>query len=240
MSTCFIADLHLSVDQPEGVERFLRFLDEEAIKHKDLYILGDLFEVWLGDDLSTELYLPVLQALQHTVAQGTAIYVQHGNRDFLLGSQFEQRSGCQLISDPCLVQIDDQRVLLTHGDTLCSGDHSYQKYRKWIRNPFTLWVLRHLPQTVRRRIGHALRQRSDSDKRQKSVSIMDVTQQTAEEMMQQWQCDTLIHGHTHRPGIHPFTLNGQHVQRLVLGDWDSHNSSNILTHEAGVFIQLQW
>ncbi len=240
MSSCFIADLHLSSDQPEVVERFLRFLDEEAPKHESLYILGDLFEVWLGDDLSSSTYLPVLQALHHTVSQGTTIYVQHGNRDFLLGKQFEQLSGCQLIPDPYPIELDGNPTLLTHGDPLCSEDRSYQQYRRWIRNPITIWILRHLPQPLRHRIGRALRQRSDSDKQLKSYTIMDVTQQTVEETLQQWECDTLIHGHTHRPGIHPFTLNGKAAQRLVLGDWDSHNSSNVLTHDSGVFIQLQY
>lgn len=238
MSSCFIADLHLSDNQPEGMERFLRFLDEEASKHQSLYILGDLFEAWLGDDLSSRLYLPVLQALQRTAAQGTAIYVQHGNRDFLLGSQFEQLSGCQLIDDPFLIQLDGKPVLLTHGDTLCSGDQSYQQYRRWIRNPIARSILRHLPQVLRRRIGHALRQRSDNDKRLKSSNIMDVTQQTVEEVMQQWNCDSLIHGHTHRPNIHSFFLNGQSVQRLVLGDWENNSSNNVLIHNSGAFIQL--
>lgn len=240
MSTCFIADLHLSSEQPEVVERFLRFLGEEAPKHESLYILGDLFEVWLGDDLSIETHLPILQALHHATTQGTVIYLQHGNRDFLLSKQFEQLSGCQLISDPYLIQLNGKPTLLTHGDTLCSEDHNYQRYRRWIRNPLSRWILRHLPQSLRHRIGHALRQRSDSDKQQKSLSIMDVSQQTVEETMLQWHCSTLIHGHTHRPGIHSFTLNGEPAQRLVLGDWDSHSSSNVLTHHSGIFIQLQY
>ncbi len=236
MSTCLIADLHLSREQPEVMERFLRFLDEEAPKHENLYILGDLFEVWLGDDLSIEDHLPVLQALHHTTALGTAIYLQHGNRDFLLGKRFEQISGCQLIADPSRIELDGNPILLTHGDTLCSEDLSYQHYRRWIRHPITRWVLRHLPQSLRRRIGRSLRQRSDSDKRQKSAMIMDVTQQTVEETLQQWGCNTLVHGHTHRPGIHTFMLNDKPAQRLVLGDWESTN--NVLIHDNHRFVQL--
>lgn len=220
------------------VERFLRFLEEEASQHQSLYILGDLFEVWLGDDLSTEEHLPVLQALQQTRKQGTAIYLQHGNRDFLLGRQFEQQSDCTLIPDPWRIELDGRPTLLTHGDTLCSEDVSYQRYRRWIRNPVTTWLLRHLPQPLRRRIGQALRQRSDSDKQQKSSAIMDVTQQQVEEMMQQWRCSTLIHGHTHRPAIHPFKPGDQPAERIVLGDWESEH--NVLTYSTGSFRRQTW
>lgn len=239
MSTCFIADLHLSGDEPEVVERFIRFLTEEAVHHQALYILGDLFEVWLGDDLSLPEQTLITEALQQTVAQGTAIYLQHGNRDFLIGDQFTQASGCTLIPDPYRIALNGEAILITHGDQLCSDDLDYQRYRNWIRHPLTTWLLRHLPRPLRRRIGQSLRARSDQDKQQKSMAIMDVTQATVASTLQQWQLQQIIHGHTHRPDIHHFTLNGAPATRMVLGDWST-PSNNVLIYSDGIFMQQGW
>ncbi len=235
MSTCFIADLHLSADAPETTDRFLHFLSGEAGRHEALYILGDLFEVWLGDTLPAPGSEPILKALRTLVQQGTAVFVQHGNRDFLLGSGFERESGCRLIPDPTLIELDGTRILLAHGDQLCTGDLSYQKYRRFIRHPLTRWILLHLPRSTRTGIGERLRQRSNYDKANKQSEIMDVTQSEVERVMREKRADVLIHGHTHRPGNHTFELSGRAVQRLVVGDWSSRN--NILIYSEGTFTQ---
>jgi UDP-2,3-diacylglucosamine hydrolase len=233
MSTCFIADLHLSEKHPEITQRFLHFLKQEASKHQTLYILGDLFEVWLGDDLSSEEAHPILQALHDTAQQGTTIYVQHGNRDFLLGTAFEKQSGCKLIPDPYRIELNNTPVLLTHGDQLCSDDESYQRYRSIIQHPITRWSLLHLPHFFRRKIGQQLRQQSNLGKLEKSSYTMDVTTHTVESWMRKHKVSHLIHGHTHRPAAHTLSVDGGAAQRMVLGDWDSGNS--MLIYDSGEF-----
>ena len=240
MSICFIADLHLSADRPEIAQRFLHFLQQEATQHRTLYILGDLFEVWLGDDLSSQVHANILYALKRVTETGTAIYVQHGNRDFLLGRQFEELSGCQLLEDPYLIDLESEQILLMHGDQLCSDDLSYQKYRKWVRNRFSLWVLRHLPKSVRRRVGTTLRQRSEYGKQQKSVEIMDVTQDTVEAVTRQGNSTHLGHGHTHRPGYETFRLENRLIYRLVLGDWGASQKENVWVFSEGEFSQRHY
>lgn len=238
MSICFIADLHLSESHPEITERFQHFLQEEAPQHQTLYILGDLFEVWIGDDLIPDAFRATLQQLYTLSQQGITIRIQHGNRDFLLGETFEKLSGAQLIDDPYSITLDNKSVLLTHGDQLCTEDLSYQRYRGWIRHPVVTWLLRHLPQGVRQKIGKGLRQRSTADKQQKSMSIMDVTQSAVKSLMRKWSSTLLIHGHTHRPAIHSFKLDGNNAQRMVLGDWNS--KENVLIYRDGQFIQQSW
>ena len=238
MSTCFIADLHLSESTPEVTERFLHFLREEAPNHQTLYILGDLFETWIGDDLIPDAFKVILQQLQTLSQKGIAIRIQHGNRDFLLGKHFEQLSGTQIIRDPYTIELDGGPLLLTHGDQLCTEDISYQRYRAWIRHPVITCLLRHLSQGVRRKIGKGLRQRSTMDKQRKSMAIMDVTQSAVESLMKRGNSTLLIHGHTHRPAIHSFDLNGKHAQRMVLGDWDS--TDNVLIYSNGAFSQQSW
>ena len=236
MSTCFIADIHLSGEQPEIVERFLRFLREDARGYEAIYILGDLFELWLGDTLPSPGSGPVIEELLAVTHSGTAVYVQHGNRDFLLSSGFEQHSGCRLISDPYLTELDGRRILLTHGDQLCTGDISYQKYRKLIRNPLVNWVLLHLPSSIRTMIGNRLRARSDYDKSNKRPEIMDVTESEVRSTMVEWNTHLLIHGHTHRPALHSFELDGEPAQRMVLGDWES--PDNVIIYQDGGFRQI--
>ena len=238
MSTCFIADLHLSESHPEVTERFNHFLREEAPQHQTLYILGDLFEIWIGDDLIPNVFSATLQQLHTVSEQGVTIRIQHGNRDFLLGKRFEQLSGTQIIRDPYPITLDSASVLLTHGDQLCTEDLDYQRYRAWIRHPAVTWLLRHLPQGVRQKIGKGLRQRSTLDKQQKSMEIMDVTRDAVDALMREWKSNLLIHGHTHRPAIHTFELDGGRAQRMVLGDWDS--KKNILIYRDGQFIQQSW
>ncbi len=231
MSTCFISDLHLNNHHPAVLDRFHTFLQHEAVHHQTLYILGDLFDGWLGDDISGEAHQATLEALRKTAEHGVSIYVQHGNRDFAMRSRFERESGCRLIRDPHTVKLDGIPVLLTHGDQLCSDDHEYQRYRSIVRHPVVEWVMIHLPRRTRIAIGRRLKQQSGRNKQQKSDTIMDVNQQMVERTMRNRGVLHMVHGHTHRPAAHHFTLDGEVAERWVLGDWDrTDDRDNILIY----------
>jgi len=234
MSTCFIADLHLSRNRPEALQRFLDFLQQEAPKHQTLYILGDLFDAWLGDDISIPEHASILDRLQQTSAHGVTIRIQPGNHDFLYRAAFEERSGCQLIPDPYLITLDGAPVLLTHGDQLCTEDRQYQRYRSVIRHPLTEWILLHLSRSLRRKLGRKLGQRSAHDKHHKSSAIMDVTPSAVDTLMRQHGVLQLIHGHTHRPATHTFQLDQAEATRIVLGEWEAEKS--MLIYRSGSFL----
>lgn len=195
----------------------MRFL-QEAHGSQHLYLLGDLFEYWLGDDAGVPLYATFIQALKQLSEQGCAITVMHGNRDFLLGELFAQAAGATLVRDDELViSLDDEPVLLMHGDTLCSGDTDYQAFRQQVRHP--QWQARFLDKTVDERLHHAqaLRAASRDAGEDKQASIMDVNASTVEQRLLDTGCKVLIHGHTHRPAIHD--MADQNSKRLVVGDW---------------------
>jgi UDP-2,3-diacylglucosamine hydrolase len=235
VSICFIADLHLAPNQEQEVERFRRFLKQDASQHKALYILGDLFNVWLGDRASASNYQSTITALNKLTTSGTAIFIQHGNRDFLLGEYFLEATGATLIDDPHRIEVKGRSILLTHGDKLCIDDISYQRYRRFIRNPLIESILHHLPATVLELIGSKVRTHSEQSKTSKQSSIMDVTQSEVEQIMRSWSCFTMVHGHTHRPAIHSFELDGKPALRVVVGDWES--EQNVVSYKSGDFIQ---
>jgi len=228
MKTLFISDLHLCEQRPDLTAAFLHFLRHEALEATALYILGDLFEFWIGDDEPSPLHDKVSKALRNLRAQGVAIYFIHGNRDFLLGEQFAKRSGLTLL--PSINQIDlyGRRTLLLHGDSLCTQDLAYQRFRRitgwrWLRLLFLC-----LPLPSRQQIARKLRAGSQSDKERKSEAIMDVSPEAVQALMQRYQASLLIHGHTHRPATHQLDFRiregreDQQAQRIVLGDWDRH------------------
>lgn len=219
MKTLFISDLHLSQERPAITALFLRFLHEQAATAQALYILGDLFEVWLGDDMVLPEYQTAIQAMKSLSTKGVPIYVMYGNRDFLMRETFEQMSGATLIHEPCIIQLNDQPTLLLHGDTLCTDDVAYQKFRVMVRNPD--WQRELLAKTPEQRLALAREYRamSKTEMAMKDEAIMDVNAQTVQATMRQHQVQYLIHGHTHRPGIHHFDLDGQPAERIVLGDW---------------------
>ena len=219
MSTLFISDLHLSQEQPHITELFLTFLRDTAPQADALYILGDLFEVWLGDDMSIPAYQACIDALQTLSQNGLAIYVMYGNRDFLMREQFESHSGAHLIHEPYVINLYDTPTLLLHGDILCTDDLKYQQLRTQFRNAD--WQTSFLALTPAERLAQAQKYREGSKKEtaQKAEQIMDVTQQAVEQTMQQHQVYQLIHGHTHRPAIHEFSLNDKTAKRIVLSDW---------------------
>ena len=220
MRYLFISDLHLEAQRPDITRAFLRCLDTRARDAGALYILGDFFEVWLGDDNPDPLADQVSATLLALSRQGTAIYLMHGNRDFLIGRDFCRRSGATLLNDPTLIEINGERVLLMHGDSLCIDDTDYIRMRRWLRNPLTLFILHHLPLKTRHRIGRKLRNESQERTRYKAADITDVNHGEVLRVMRKHRVTTLIHGHTHRPAVHPLEIDGMPVQRIVLGDWD--------------------
>ncbi|MES9856016.1 MAG: UDP-2,3-diacylglucosamine diphosphatase [Sedimenticola sp.] len=215
----FISDLHLSRARPAVTTLFLRFLEEQGGTAKNLYILGDLFDAWIGDDDNTPPIPEIRRALRATAAQGTDIHLMHGNRDFLIGEQFAAEAGCSLISDPTLIQLPQGAALLMHGDLLCSDDREYQQARKFLRSGG--FIDDFLSKTVDERtiLAAEYRKRSGEVISLKPADIMDVNQQAVEAYMSGNGATLLIHGHTHRPDSHRFALNGEELRRIVLGDW---------------------
>lgn len=220
MSVLFISDLHLEAERPDIVRAFLHFLQTRAAGAEALYILGDFFEVWIGDDGMDEFQRSIASALRRLSDTGTRIYLMHGNRDFLIGRRFCREAGCTLLKEGSVVELYGEPVLLLHGDSLCTRDESYQRLRKRLRNPFSLWLLRNLPLATRRKLARKLRDASRMRTREKAADIVDVTPEVVPQVMAAHGVRTLIHGHTHRPAVHKLPIEGQSAQRIVLGDWD--------------------
>ena len=224
MSTLFISDLHLDANLPELTELFVHFMREQAPTADALYILGDLFEAWVGDDddrEGTQLFINELRVLSD---KGIPLYIMSGNRDFLFSDGFVKRTGCQLLSDPVVINLYGIPTLLMHGDSLCTDDVQHQESRSMLRSDG--WKSRFLSQPLRDRIQQAQEYRSMSRKHLKDApdAIMDVNAEAVVEAMQQYDVLQLIHGHTHRPDMHSLNINGQDAKRIVLGDWGSHGS----------------
>lgn len=217
----FISDLHLQEERPDISRAFLRFLDERARHAEALYILGDFFEVWIGDDGMTPFQHSIATALARLAETGTRVYLMHGNRDFLLGKGFCRLARCALLADPCLVTLAGEPVLLSHGDLLCTSDEAYMRMRRWLRNPVSLFLLRNLPLASRRKLARKLRSESRTQTRLKADDIVDVTPEEVLRLMRTHGVSTLIHGHTHRPAVHALQIDGRPARRIVLGDWDS-------------------
>ena len=224
MSTLFVSDLHLDPSRPEITALFLRFLREEAADAEALYILGDLFEAWVGDDSPGEPAASVRAALRDIVDGGTRVYLMRGNRDFLFGPRFAAESGAQLLPDPAMINLYGEPALLMHGDLLCSDDAAYQQFRSMVRKP--AWQEEFLARPLAERLEFAEKARAASKQHQHGAmeSIMDVTPATVEATMARHGAARLIHGHTHRPAIHALTVNAQRAQRIVLGDWYTQGS----------------
>ena len=219
MSTLFIADLHLSGERPHIIRLFRDFLRKEARQADALYILGDLFEAWLGDDAVPADMVDVLHDINHLTKSGVPVYVMVGNRDFLLGTKFENMTGCMLLPDPSVVNLYGTDTLLMHGDTLCTDDVDYQAIRKQIRSP--QWRQAILAKSIEERVKIAREARAESRARtrEKSNDIMDVNTQAVENAFRTHDVNRLIHGHTHRPAVHESIINDKAVTRIVLGDW---------------------
>lgn len=224
MATLFISDLHLDARHPEISRQFLSFLEASA-GAEALYILGDLFELWIGDDDPDPEKRRIVQALKTFTAQGVPCFVMQGNRDFLYGERFAAESGCQLLEDPVVVHLYGERVLVTHGDALCTDDSSYQHLRAMVRDP--RWQRKFLQLTPEQRLTLAETARAGSKAHiaKAAKTIMDVNEATVATAMRAAGVTTLLHGHTHRPAIHRFILDGQPATRIVLGDWYEQGSA---------------
>ena len=214
--TLLVSDLHLDPSAPGITRQFTQFLRGPARSARALYILGDLFEVWLGDDDPDPAARSIVMELRALTDAGVRLYFMHGNRDFMLGQRFAAETGGTLLADGTVVDL--------HGDVLCTADTSYQRLRRWLRNPLTLFVLRHLSLDARRRIGGRLRAGSQMHVGATTAEIMDVT---PDEVVTALQCagvQTMVHGHTHRPAVHRLQVDGRSARRIVLGDWYTQGS----------------
>lgn len=219
MTTYFIADLHLQAERPQMTAGFLAFLD--TLQADDtLYILGDFFEVWIGDDYQPDWIQPINHALTRQTQRGLTLYLMHGNRDFLIGDDYCQRIGATLLPDPSVIHLNGQPVLLMHGDSLCTLDTEYMKVRAMVRTP--IFAQQIAAQSIEQRLmlSAHFRNQSQTSNSQKSEDIMDVTDSEVGVALNTHQCDLMIHGHTHRPDVHTYPEpQGTHT-RMVLGDWN--------------------
>lgn len=217
--TFFIADLHLSKEQPEITQCLLKFLRTDAVNADALYVLGDLFEYWLGDDDVNELSTQIADAFKALSGSGTPIYFIHGNRDFLIRQRYAKACHMQLLPEQKVIDLYGTPTLIMHGDELCIQDVVYQKFRKKARGWWWPKLMLSLPLKTRRNIAENGRKKSKQNQQKLTNEIMDVTPQEVVNVMQKHCVNRLIHGHTHRPNIHDIIINGKASQRVVLGDW---------------------
>ncbi len=228
MSTLFISDLHLDASRPDISRLFLDFLKSEAAQAEALYILGDLFEAWVGDDEQSALGVSITQALRELSHQGVGTYFMRGNRDFLVGPDFARTASLQILPDPSVLLLYGEPTLLMHGDLLCTDDTAYQAFRAQVRNE--QWQTHFLSQPLDARLAFAEQARQASKQHQSGLmkeqqeTIMDVSQIAVNDIMQRYGVRRLIHGHTHRPAIHSFYNGDISSQRIVLGDWYTQGS----------------
>ncbi len=215
----FISDLHLTPEQPEIVDRFVRFLSGRARAAVELFILGDLFDAWIGDDDDTPPYPQIRAALRTLVDGGTGCHILHGNRDFLIGRAFARDTGCVLRREPAIIERGRERILLMHGDRLCTDDVAYQRFRQRIRNPLAKRIFLWRSLARRRAMAAEYRRRSGTAIATKSAAIMDVNHGAVVRAMRRHEATRLIHGHTHRPADHEIDLDGRQATRHVLADW---------------------
>ncbi len=228
MTTLFISDLHLDSSRPHIVDQFLAFVREEASGAEALYILGDFFEAWIGDDAAGELETSVAAALAALHERGVPAFFMHGNRDFLIGDAWARRARLTLLPDPSVIEIAGERTLLMHGDTLCTDDAAYQAFRTRTRE--APWQRAFLTQPLAAREAFAAQARAESQRHTRSVgdAITDVNTEAVHAAMRAHGVRRLIHGHTHRPAHHHFQLDGATAERIVLGDWYEQASRIVL------------
>ena len=231
MATLFIADLHLQTEEPAITAGFLRFLQGEA-RHADaLYILGDLFEAWIGDDDPNPLHREMAAAINALVASGVPCFFIHGNRDFLIGKRFARECGMTLLAEETVLDLYGRKLLIMHGDTLCTDDTGYLAFRAKVHTPWIQTLFLALPLFIRSRIAAKMRAGSKAANSSKSMTIMDVNPQAVTHVMEKHQVQWLIHGHTHRPDVHNLTVNGEPAHRVVLGAWHTEGSMVKVTPE---------
>jgi UDP-2,3-diacylglucosamine hydrolase len=230
--TLFISDLHLAPERPATIRLFLDFLGGQARQARRLYILGDLFDAWVGDDDDTPPYPEIRTALRDLTASGTDCALMHGNRDFLIGRAFCRDTGCTLLRDPTRILLDGEQVLLMHGDLLCTDDVAYQRFRRRVRNPLVKRLFLWKSLERRRAMAADYRRKSGAATAEKPAEIMDVNTGTVARYLRRFGASRLIHGHTHRPAEHQFELDGRPVHRSVLAEWHE-DRGEVLLHSPG-------
>ncbi|CBL45232.1 UDP-2,3-diacylglucosamine hydrolase [gamma proteobacterium HdN1] len=219
MDAIFISDLHLQDSRPELTDGFVRFCETWGRKTQQLFILGDLFEVWIGDDVASKTSTVVQNSLARLAGAGVKLWFIAGNRDFLLGKEFAQPAGLHLLADGCIEKIAGNQVLLSHGDVYCTDDVEYQNFRKTMRDPRWICAFLQRPAAARQQMAAALRQESKAKGSEKAMYLMDVNRAAIDAAFEKAQTRLMIHGHTHRPAIHTHNVRGQTCKRVVLGDW---------------------
>lgn len=234
MRTLFVGDLHLSADRPDITQAFLTFLESQLTDTSALYILGDLFEVWVGDDIAEPFANQIADAIK-LASKKLPIFFIHGNRDFLIGSAFAQRSGMTLLPEVFTINLYGIDSVILHGDSLCTLDKPYQRFRKFRNLTWAKWLYAHLPKSKRLRIAAKLRSNSQSSNQQKSYSIMDVEPDAVLALLEETHTQQMIHGHTHRPAIHQLA-NGK--RRIVVGDWYEQGSMLCISQDNIELIEL--
>lgn len=229
MTTLFISDLHLDAERPQVTDLFLRFLHDEARHARALYVLGDLFEAWVGDDDPSDTGAAVARGLRAVADAGAHVAFVRGNRDFLLGDAYARRAGMTVLQDPSVVMLGGRPALVLHGDLLCTADTGYMAFRAQTRDP--AWQARFLAQPLAARVAFAQQARAQSQAAQAALkhagtmeTITDVAPRTVDEYFRRYGVDLMIHGHTHRPAIHAHEVDGRPCRRVVLGDWYEHGS----------------
>lgn len=221
MSALLLSDLHLPAEPSPLREGFAHLLAGPARAVDQVWLLGDIFEYWIGDDAGLQDYAPEIAALRALTDAGVRVGFMHGNRDFLVGRHFVQATGVTLVADPLPLTLAGRRVLLSHGDRWCTDDHAYQRWRRFSRNPRAQAVFAQLPRRLREAIAGGVRSRSGQEKRYKPAAIMDVNAEAIDDAFRSSGVDCIVHGHTHRPATHALAIDGRRVERIVLPDWSA-------------------
>ncbi|MGD8172243.1 UDP-2,3-diacylglucosamine diphosphatase [Vibrio sp. TRT 21S02] len=224
MTTLFISDLHLTPQAPEITECFTHFMQTQAIKADALYVLGDLFEFWVGDDDKSPFAQQIRDEFKRLTDTGVPVFFTQGNRDFLVGKRFAQQTGVTLLGDETVIDLYGRNAVVLHGDTLCTQDTKYLEFRAKVHQPWLQWVFNRIPMFIKQKIVAKVQSDIRDDKSTKSLEIMDVTPSEVEKVMQQHHVDLMIHGHTHRPNIHSLETEDGNKTRIVLGDWYTQGS----------------
>lgn len=238
-----VSDIHLSVDTPLRTELFLQFINQYVDNIKSLYILGDLFECWVGDDdMNNAFHERIVLALRHVVERGVKLFVMVGNRDFLLGSKFAKLSGAVLLNDPTLITVAEKKILLMHGDAQCTNDIQYRTFRAIVRNIFIQKIFLLFPLKWRQSWAQKLREQSQKRNKMKTSEMMDVNLMTICKIFETSDVKIIIHGHTHRPARHVLEVNGKACVRFVLPDWEVEEKikrgGGIMINEQGDIVRI--
>ncbi|MFS1439191.1 UDP-2,3-diacylglucosamine diphosphatase [Shewanella sp. 10N.286.48.A6] len=234
MQTVFMGDLHLSADRPDISQAFIRYLNSDLADVEAIYIIGDLFEVWTSDDIA-EPFTDEIATYLKRVATSIPIYFIHGNRDFMIGKSFARKSGMVMLPEIVEIDLYGIKTVVLHGDSLCTLDKAYQRFRSFRNSSFVKWIYRNLPKSTRQNIAANIRKKSQKSNQQKSYTIMDVEQSAVDSLLLKTNCQRMIHGHTHRPAIHQLANN---KQRIVVGDWYEQGSVLIVDQNTANLVQL--